>query len=141
MSQKVTQLAQIAHSLHIDNCDQDWLSMIEHDYDPAHTCIVLVSSDTDFAVDLRKMLDCGYATVLSPLLHCMHTVHWQNADLNALGCLTFVDRFMSAKLSVCQFFALCVLRCLSDNSCLARCRYQVCAVCDEPRLEVGSCYT
>ena len=78
----MTQPVWIAHSLHIDNYKQDWLSMIEHDYDPAHTCIVLVSSDTDFAVDLRKMLDCGYATALSPLLHCMHTVHCQTADSN-----------------------------------------------------------
>ena len=42
-----------------DKAIKDWLNMIEHDYDPRHTCVAVASNDTDFAVDLRRLFDGG----------------------------------------------------------------------------------
>ena len=42
-----------------DKAMKDWLNMIEHDYDPLYTTIVVASNDTVFAVDLRRLFNRG----------------------------------------------------------------------------------
>ena len=46
--------------------------MIEQDYDPDHTCVVLVSSDDCFATNLGRMRDRGCATSHCNLRLCIN---------------------------------------------------------------------